>query len=524
MVQRALVWTLPVATAVCLAAAIAVGWREYESTTAIAQMQFLADVDSHAATLKDRLNERETVARAVAAAITPPPGIDAGALAGVDPSILQFVPDVVSFVWVPRVPPGHARDVVAALRRSGVENPVLFGEHKRPLTQEELAERLYPVIDVLPPTDANRSSLGLNLWARPLAREALLRAETSKDVAGTAPIELVQLPGVKSIVLYVPVVARGDQAASVTGFIGFSYRHDSLFEPETGPGRLARLAAVVDSAVAEPVIGSPATDGEAIRQAVFGGRPFQLAYSRATDPRPHILARSLAASAISAAILGLVLAIAAYLLRVSRQLETALAGRTSAEERLRVVVSELSHRIKNVFAVAQSIANQTIRGIDADGSARAALAGRLQSMAQATALLSEGEWRGASLREVVAGLGLPFADRVRVYGEDFTANAAATQSLVLLVHELWTNAAKYGALATENGTVDLVWRFDGGRFELTWVENGGGSADLPERQGFGRQLIERLVPQQLSGEAALEATPEGVRFRISAPRENVEMR
>jgi two-component sensor histidine kinase len=523
MVRRALAWTLPVATALSLAAAVAVGWREYESTMALAQVQFDSDVDSHAAVLKDRLNERETVARAVAAAITPPGGLSPRALAGVDPRILQFVPDAVSFIWVPRVPAGHADDVVRALQHSGVANPVLFGEGKRPLTPDELAGRLYPVLDVLPPTEANRSSLGLNLWARPLARDALLHAESRRDVAGTAPIELVQLPGVRAIVVYVPVLERGDEPGGVVGFIGFSYRHDSLFQPRSGPLGLARLVAVTDLGANAAVIQTAAGEPEARREAAFGGRRFEIAYARATDPRPDAVARAFAASAVSATILGLVLAIAAYLLRVSRQLETALAGRTRAEERLRVVVSELSHRIKNVFAIAQSIANQTIRGIDADGSVRTALAGRLQSMAQATAALSEGEWRGAPMRDVIAGLGLPFTDRVRIDGEDFIANAAATQSLVLLVHELWTNAAKYGALSTEHGAVDLAWRFDGDRFELTWIERGGGSS-LPEKKGFGRQLIERLVPQQLSGEAALEATPQGVRFRLVAPRESVEMR
>jgi two-component sensor histidine kinase len=111
---------------------------------------------------------------------------------------------------------------------------------------------------------------------------------------------------------------------------------------------------------------------------------------------------------------------------------------------------------------------------------------------------------------------MPSTDRVHIEGPDLNVSGAATQTLVLLIHELWTNALKYGALSDDEGTVNLTWDIDGSDFVLNWVEKGP-AAQLPEGRGFGRQLIEVLVPRQLNGVASSEGTPTGLRYQLRVP-------
>ncbi len=146
---------------------------------------------------------------------------------------------------------------------------------------------------------------------------------------------------------------------------------------------------------------------------------------------------------------------------------------------------------------------------------------RLRAMARATALLRDAEWQGVRLGRVLDGSGLPFADRVSREGPDAALAPGPAQSVVLLLHELWTNAAKHGALSVPAGRVRLSVAVEAGRFRLEWREEGGPPAELGDRRGFGRVLIEELVPRQLGGEARLEGGPGGLRYALDAPAAEV---
>lgn len=200
--------------------------------------------------------------------------------------------------------------------------------------------------------------------------------------------------------------------------------------------------------------------------------------------------------------------------------------RKRAEERSRLLIAELSHRVKNTLATVRSIVAQTLRTSATPEAFRDALDARLAALSHTHELLSRSEWRGASLRESVdAELGphLGSGDpRVTLEGEDVLLGPRAALSIRMALHELATNAAKHGALSVATGRLSVTWdvlpREDGGtRLRLRWSESGGPSVRPPDRRGFGSRLIERGVAHELGGEARLEFDPSGVRCELDVP-------
>jgi two-component sensor histidine kinase/PAS domain-containing protein len=188
-----------------------------------------------------------------------------------------------------------------------------------------------------------------------------------------------------------------------------------------------------------------------------------------------------------------------------------------AEELQRLLINELNHRVKNTLATVQSIAVQTLRGADDLRSARTALVARIISLARAHDLLTERSWSGAELREVVAGAMEPFAvARIDCAGDALEISPKHALALSLALHELATNAAKYGALSSPNGRVELRWHADAGMLHVTWRESGGPAVTPPTRRGFGSRLIEDGLLCDLGGDTRLDYAADGVRCEISA--------
>lgn len=194
-----------------------------------------------------------------------------------------------------------------------------------------------------------------------------------------------------------------------------------------------------------------------------------------------------------------------------------ITERKHMEERQKLLVAELSHRVKNTLASIQSIANQSL----ADGrpleEARDVFLRRLRALAQAHSLLTESEWRGARLSALVEGEFQPYGKRVSFAGEDLVLAPRAALIVGLVLHELATNAAKHGALAAHKGRVKVAWGSNGQRFRLTWRENGGPAVSAPAQRGFGSSLLERAVTYELQGRANLEFAAKGVRYELDAP-------
>jgi two-component sensor histidine kinase len=181
---------------------------------------------------------------------------------------------------------------------------------------------------------------------------------------------------------------------------------------------------------------------------------------------------------------------------------------------------EVDHRAKNMLATVNAIVRMT-RADDVETYVDS-LSGRLQTLSRAHTLLADNRWEGASLCRVIAEELGPYAsaggERVTMHGPDLALAPEAAQALAMAVHELATNAAKYGALSVPHGQVDIAWRIAGGRFTLDWVERNGPVAQAPSFTGFGTRLMQRTVRDQLDGELRLDWHGEGLACAIVIPR------
>jgi PAS domain S-box-containing protein len=198
--------------------------------------------------------------------------------------------------------------------------------------------------------------------------------------------------------------------------------------------------------------------------------------------------------------------------------------RKRTEEHQRLLINELNHRVKNTLAVVQGVAAQTFRGDAAKASAREAFDLRLAALAAAHDVLTEENWQAASLHQVIERTGLGCGadkQRVTVEGPDLRLRPRMAVSLAMALHELCTNAVKYGALSNESGTVAISWRVEGSegdrRLILDWREQGGPPVSPPARRGFGSRMIERALASELGGSAVLHFLPSGLLCTIDAP-------
>jgi PAS domain S-box-containing protein len=192
--------------------------------------------------------------------------------------------------------------------------------------------------------------------------------------------------------------------------------------------------------------------------------------------------------------------------------------RRQAEERQRLLINELNHRVKNTLATVQAIAFQTLKGDIPLAEARARFDARLLALSQAHNMLTEQNWEGAPLRRVVSEATdhLADPDRMGIEGETLWLAPRAALALSLALHELSTNAAKYGSLSGEDGRVEVRWTVEGDMLRLDWKERDGPPVLEPTGRGFGSRLIERGLTADLGGAARLAFEPDGLRCTITA--------
>ncbi|HYF89503.1 PAS domain S-box protein [Azospirillum sp.] len=205
-----------------------------------------------------------------------------------------------------------------------------------------------------------------------------------------------------------------------------------------------------------------------------------------------------------------------------------MTERRKAEERERLLAREVDHRAKNLLTVVQSIVQLT-RADDID-SFTAATIGRIQSLARAHSLLAASRWEGAELKPIIEEELAPFAvknaSRVRMSGPSIRLRPEAAQAIALVVHELATNAAKYGALSRESGRLDVTWAVtvgsgEAGRLGLRWQERGGPPVRPPSRRGFGSTVMRASVERQLQGQVSLDWNPDGLVCELTIPAEQL---
>ncbi|MGH6829453.1 MAG: HWE histidine kinase domain-containing protein [Rhizomicrobium sp.] len=198
-----------------------------------------------------------------------------------------------------------------------------------------------------------------------------------------------------------------------------------------------------------------------------------------------------------------------------------ITERSHAEERERVLAKEFAHRNRNLFAIVHAIVARSLTNRHSLAENRSTLMHRLEALARSQQVLESGRFEGASLAEIVRMELEAFPGRHRPSGPDVALNAKAAQNFALLVHELATNATKHGALSYPSGRIGIAWSIEGenaeARFKFRWLERGGPPVVPPNREGFGRVLIEKVAAQEFGAKPQIDFEPEGLRYEIAVP-------
>ena len=209
----------------------------------------------------------------------------------------------------------------------------------------------------------------------------------------------------------------------------------------------------------------------------------------------------------------------------AERLRAEVHERKQAEERLTILVQELAHRVKNLLSVLQSITGRTLVDSRSIEEGREILIGRLQALGKAHELLTDAYWKGAELRNVVDAEIAGFSERVHIDGPAVTLSPSGVQTFALIVHELSTNAAKYGAHANDTGEVSVEWALGGqgasGYMDFSWKERGGPPVKPATHEGFGLSLITAMGSNP-DAAPVIEFKPEGFFCRIRVPLDTIK--
>jgi len=205
-----------------------------------------------------------------------------------------------------------------------------------------------------------------------------------------------------------------------------------------------------------------------------------------------------------------------------------ITARKDNEEHLRLVMRELTHRSKNLLAIIQALARQTARYADSIDGFLNQFTARVQALSRSHDILVQEGWHGAYLADLLRSQIGPYVDQEKPQasweGPPVRLRPEAAQSLGLALHELASNAAKYGALSAPTGRVSIQWTIAGPNndgIEIVWSEQGGPPVGVPQKHGFGSLVIERNLPRSLESEVELRFLAEGARCRIKIPGKHI---
>jgi PAS domain S-box-containing protein len=199
-----------------------------------------------------------------------------------------------------------------------------------------------------------------------------------------------------------------------------------------------------------------------------------------------------------------------------------ITERKEREEKEHLLMREINHRAKNMLSVVDAIAHQTVTKNRADFIER--FSERIQALSANQDLLIRNEWKGVEIEDLVRAQLAHFTDligsRIVMHDPKLRLNAAAAQAIGLALHELATNAGKYGALSTDTGRVDVSWETDGDTFMMSWTERDGPPVSAPKRRGFGTTVMEAMAERSVGGAVDLDYAFSGLTWRLTCPAAN----
>jgi CHASE1-domain containing sensor protein len=427
------------------------------------------------------------------------------------------------------VRPGETGEVIAAMHAQGFDDFRIKPPGRRP--------EVHTIIYLEPLDRRNRAAIGYDMYSNPTRRRAMAHARDTGRAAMSGKVELVQEIDPEKqagFLIYVPVyhgdprdvpASVAERRARLHGFVYAPFRADDLLSGIFGNTAHRRVDfAIYDGAPVPANLlhrsGDAAAAGEAEYRATrglrFRGRDWTVRY----ESRPELEAgssRMLAplvffAGALASVTIGWVMWLQ---VKARRRADAAASAHAASEAHLQLLVNELNHRVKNTLATVQSLIWQTLRSTDVDDEVRKRLDARIMALSAAHNVLTRENWESVLLRDIADEALAPFrgatAGRLSVAGPPVRVAPKAALAIAMALHELATNALKYGALSNDAGRVELRWDPLGDhRLRLTWRERGGPPVRRPVRKGFGARLIERGLAHDLGGSVRLDYDPDGV--------------
>lgn len=382
-----------------------------------------------------------------------------------------------------------------------------------------------------PATEQNRKAIGFDMYSEAVRRDAIDRAIRDGKPALTGLVHLVQDRQDQSIpaaLLYVPVLASssGNNSADIRGLAYSPIRIGEFLQNATSnTGRnFSRIELYDEQANSDRLLfalgGEPPDAARATRTIDFAGRKWIVV---ASAPAANRLTQTSLIVAVLGTMLSLLLMATAWYMTARAADDQQVLERLTEEAEIRASLTrELNHRVKNTLANVLSIVSLTHRRATDLDSFVEGLTGRLRALSATHDLLSQRDWKDAPVSDVVQSELAPFLDhgdgKASFSGPDILLGPNDALSLGLALHELATNASKYGALSVPDGHVSVSWKpVSDDLCEVVWVERGGPTVTAPRRRGFGTELIEKIVSQQLRQAVTLTFDPDGVTCRIPVP-------
>jgi two-component sensor histidine kinase len=498
---------------------------------AIERLRLAEAVDDHFGAVQDHLTSRENLAATVSALFVPPPIPITRPLGDYGNQVIALAPEISTVGWLPEIQPARADVALRTLAEAGIEQPRLIGQDGTAIDPGKLDRPLYPILDIAP--EKNRRVLGVDAGSFPERLAAIRQARDTRKVARTSPLRLVQAPADDALLLYGPVFGRD---GSFLGVMGFGYKIEPLFQAAlANPKRNRAFTIRVTTENVDAPLYVMAGDGDASstfidpgkrttdisRNMQFGDRPLTFTYSISRDIGDEAFRRGLWIFLAGLALTGAAVSFLALIANRAGALAREVGSRRSAEERLKVLIHELNHRVRNVMSVAQAVVRLSFTSGSSLSDVQKTCEGRLQALANAMSLLTATDWKSVNFRSLITDEILPFSERINTSGPDIALKARSAQTFALLLHELATNAAKHGALSVPEGKVLLQWTINGtgpeAKFHLKWQEVEGPAVIQPAHRGFGELLVRRIAPRDVSGRGKVSYAASGFEYEIEAP-------
>ena len=386
-----------------------------------------------------------------------------------------------------------------------------------------------PVTYLQPDTERNRRALGYDMYSDAQRRAAMMEAEATSRPTATDGIVLQQegegeAPG---FLIYMPVFESGAGGRTLKGFIYSPFNAEDflqsaleledagnygvrLYDSDTGDGTL--LATTFDSGLDHR--------DTTTKTVTIANNPWRLAVSINEDP--GISGLSMATLIFGLLVASLLMLLVRMLTQQAQEDESALAWFEEQASIRNSLTRELNHRVKNTLANVLSIIALTRRRADDVEDFATGLDGRIRALSATHDLLTQSDWGSTPVKAVIDAELLPYAQDedhvVELVGPDVELAPNDALSLGLAVHELATNAAKYGALSQPGGSLNVQWRLlSEDLVRVEWLERGGPPVKQERTRGFGTDLIERIVAHELRHPVELDFDPEGVRCVLLIP-------